>query len=146
MRGSSLASRHWLIDTESQSLGRIRGTVHRTLVAAGVDVECRERVVVAADELVVNAAQHAPGTAVLSVCITPDLVRVAVADGSALGLGARWRRTRTSGLTLVTQLGLGVSVRPSGDGKVVETEIVRRAAERRDDDPDGFAEALGDLL
>lgn len=121
---------HWSITSNLCRLGRARVAVNDLLETVGVGVEARERTVLATDELLANAVEHADGDAVvLSVCVTRRSVRVAVTDQSPLDFAASWRpAARTSGLTLVWQLSRSLYARPLDDGKSVVAEVARPEA------------------
>lgn len=125
MQDLSLVGSHWLISPVADRLGRARRAVHDLLVGAGVDGECQERAVIACDELLTNAIAHVAVPAVLSVCVAPEHVRVAVTDPGRVDPLARWRCHRMSGLSLVGQLCRDLYVETRGNGKTVAAEISR---------------------
>lgn len=131
MEDLALPGSHWLMRPNVHRLGRARAAVLDWLRGAGVDGECRERAVIACDELLVNAIMHVGRAAVLSVCIAPEHVRVAVTDPERIDPLVGWRCHKMSGLTLVGLLSRALYVEALGDGKTVAAEIARRDAGAR---------------
>ncbi len=116
----------WQCELGRTLLGSTRSGVYDFLRAAGVDSECVERSVVALDELVTNAVEHAGSRCELWVSVRRRWVRISVHDWAPVDFSGRWFRPgRQSGLALVARLSAQLFLQPAHRGKYVVALVPR---------------------
>ncbi len=119
------------LERDVNAPGLARGAVHERLLAAGIDGDFGEMVVLLVSEVVSNAVRHSEGpadaTIALQATITEGSVRVAVTDSGA-GFTPRPRDPEQPGagygLYLVERSASSWGVE-SGDGTTVWFELDR---------------------
>ena len=108
-------------------LGNTRSGVYEFLLEAGVDDECVERAVVALDELVTNAVEHAGPSCEVWISIRRRWVRISVHDPVPVDFSARWLGPgRQTGLSLVAGVSAQLFLQPAYRGKYVVALVARR--------------------
>ena len=127
--GRSTPTTRVALTPSAEAAALARSTLRQLLSGVRVSEEVHETAVLLANELVINALEHAGGQAELHAVVRDDAVRVEVTDSSPMlpeaNVSVAELDERGRGLLMVTAMASRWGVHPVAEGKTVWCEIDR---------------------
>ena len=127
--GRSAPTTEVALAPSAEAAARARATLRELLTDVQVSEEVHETAVLLANELVINAFEHAGGAVQLRAEIHAHTVRIEVTDSSPMlpeaNASVAELDERGRGLLMVTAMSSRWGVHPAPDGKTVWCEIDR---------------------